>query len=273
MQFAHEGSPGTPWLKRLSRVPGAQIRVFCFHHAGVGATFYVPWARILTPFAELWSVQLPGREDRRQEEALSDINQVVPALVREISPYLNVPYALFGHSLGALLSFGVGRTLQRERGVPPVAHFVSGMRAPSLAHTRAPMSALPEAAFVEQLAIRYGGLPEAVLREPDMMAFFLPILRADVGILDSYVYHPADPLRWPLYVLGGKEDAQARGDLLEDWRKEAGDKFEIFHFPGGHFYLQDERERVIALVVRLLQGELKAQAARGSLDKRHHARD
>lgn len=245
------------WLRPVRQNPGATVRLFCFHHAGVGATFYYPWAQALEPFAEVWCVQLPGREDRRGEPPVTDIRELTPILVDALVSHATMPYVLFGHSLGALISYSVSRRLQNMKHVRrPVAQFVSAMRAPSLAHTRVPLAKLDDEAFIEQINNRYGGLPEIFLKEPDLLQFFLPVIRADVSLLESFEYESGERFDWPLFVFGGLDDVQASGEMLNEWGKEAAGVFEVHEFPGGHFYLQQERAQVTERVQRLTRDVL-----------------
>lgn len=249
----------TKWVRPIRRNAAASVRLFCFHHAGVGASFYYPWASEFEPFAEVWCVQLPGREDRRNEAPLTDIRAVTHRLVDALLPHTDIPYILFGHSLGALISYSVGRAIQGLNNVrPPIAQFASALRAPSLAHTRERLAMLDDQTFIEQINQRYGGLPEVLLKEPELLEFFLPVIRADVCILESFTYEPGVPLDWPLFAFGGVDDTQAPPELLKPWQKETTGRFELHEFPGGHFYLQKEREQVTERVCRLTRQSMTA---------------
>ena len=171
---------GSPWL--LVPVPKAQatMRLFCFGGAGSGAAGYVPWARALaSPSVEVCAVRLPGRESRLHEPPFSRIDDLNDDLAAALRPQMDRPYCLFGHSMGALIAFELARTA-RDRGWPLPAHlFVSGARAPQVPRTEAPLHELPDAEFIEAVAVRYAGIPAAVREHRELMDLVLPALRAD----------------------------------------------------------------------------------------------
>jgi surfactin synthase thioesterase subunit len=96
---------------------------------------------------------------------------------------------------------------------------------------------------------RYGGLPSAILRDQEMLDFYLPILRADLGLIENYRYQEKAPLSCPIFVSAGNEDTSVWADGLEDWRRHTTGDFEVGRYQGGHFYLSGEsREAVVRKV-------------------------
>ena len=176
-----------PWLIRPEVKPAARLRLFCFTYAGGGASIYRPWTRELPPELELCAVQLPGRENRLLEPAYTEMPALVEQLGTVLAPYLDRPFAFFGHSMGALVAFEMARTVRRRYGRSALHLFVSGHAAPRIARRRPPVYQLPDAAFVD--AIReLNGTPEEVLENADLMALVLPALRADLTVCETYRY-------------------------------------------------------------------------------------
>lgn len=241
-------APASPWFMRFRPNPMAVLRLLCFHHAGGGASAYRPWVGEVPADVELCAVQLPGRETRLRERPFTRIAALVPLIADEIQPLLDRPFALFGHSLGALVAFEVARELGRRGGPAPAHLFVAGRRAPMRPDRWSRMSHLPQATFVEEVRRRWDGIPAAVLDEPELLELLLPTLRADIAAVESYVYAPGAALDCPISCLGGMEDSAAGAVDLAAWRDETRGAYSLRMFPGAHFFVQSARAQVLAAV-------------------------
>lgn len=224
------------WLCRFSARPIAALRVFCFPYAGGRATSFRPWVEALPGSIDVWGVQLPGHDGRLLEPPLASVPAIVEAVVPALLAELDRPYALFGHSMGALVAFEVARALQ-ARGAPPAAHLlVSGRRAPHLAAHEADIHALDNEAFVAEIGRRYGAIPAELLRHPDVMDLLLPVLRADITAIETYVHTPGEPLSSAISVFGGDTDPFASPAELHAWQEHTRLPVTTRLFAGGHFY-------------------------------------
>jgi medium-chain acyl-[acyl-carrier-protein] hydrolase len=130
------------------------------------------------------------------EPLFTQLSPLIQALAQALLPLLDKPFAFFGHSLGALVSFELARQLRRQYGVQPVRLFVSASRAPPLPHRGLPVHTLPEGDFLAELR-RLNGTPTEVLEHEELMQIALPVLRADFAVYETYVYPPA-PLNYPI---------------------------------------------------------------------------
>ncbi|HEU0299177.1 MAG TPA: thioesterase II family protein [Longimicrobium sp.] len=241
------------WIVRPRPSPRARLRLFCLPHAGGGASAFRGWADALPPEVEVCPVQLPGRENRVAEPAFDRVPPLAQALADAVEPLLSLPFALFGHSNGALIGFELARAL-RARGRPgPVHLFASGRRAPDLPSGRPPTHHLPDAEFLAELQ-ELGGIPPQVLEHPELMAVLLPTLRADVAIHETYEFREQPPLPCPVTAYGGLTDPKVSREQLQAWGRHTGGPFTMRLFPGGHFYLQEERTAVL----RVLSADLHA---------------
>ena len=232
--------------------PSARLRLFCFPYAGAGASVFAQWARAMPAEIELHAVQLPGRETRWREAPYKQFPPLIEALSEALHPYLDMPFAFFGHSLGALISFETARRLRRQYGQEPSYMFVSARRSPHLPEPGPALHALPDAAFIAQLQQRYNGIPQVILQDREMMLLFLPIIRADMELLEGYRYVDDQPFNCSLSAFGGWEDKYAPEAELLAWRNQTVNSFTLKMFPGGHFYLQTARsELLLALTQKL----------------------
>ncbi len=240
------------WLVEPQPQANAALRLFCFPYAGGGAAAFVPWRRLLPPSVALHVVQLPGRESRLREPAYRRMGPLVDALTPALAPLIDRPYAFFGHSMGALIAFETARVLRRSGAQLPAALLISGRRAPHLPERTSPMHPLDDAAFVQAMTVRYNGIPRLILDEPELMEIFLPILRADVELFETYAPADEPALDCPIVAYGGAADPQAAPDELRAWQQETTAAFRLRLFPGDHFYLQPQREALVAEVLQTL---------------------
>jgi medium-chain acyl-[acyl-carrier-protein] hydrolase len=202
---------------------------------------------------EVCLVQLPGREARMREQPFDRLEPLVEALADVMDGFLTLPFALFGHSNGALIGFELARTL-RARGRPgPVHLFASGRRAPELPPDRSDTHLLPEAEFLADLQV-LGGLPAEVLEHRELLSLLLPVLRADVAIHETYTFREQPPLECPITAYGGLADPKVSREQLQGWERHTRGPFVMRMFPGGHFYLHDDRPPLL----RTLSADLLA---------------
>ena len=196
------------------------------------------WQRELTQVG-VHAVQLPGRGWRFREKPYTRVRDLAVAACDGLRPHLGQPFALFGHSLGALVAFEIARELRRQRGPEPFHLFVSARRGPRRPDPASPMHGMPDARLLAEVRSRYGGIPEAVVQEPELLALLLPALRSDLEAVETYFCAPEPPLDVPISAFGGMSDPWASLDDLEAWRDETNGPFSVTRFPGGHFYLEE----------------------------------
>lgn len=250
----------SPWLKCLQPRPQAKMRLFCLPYAGGNAAIFRPWPAALPPEIEVWGVELPGRGDRFKEPALTQLSPLLQSLRAALQPYLNLPFALFGHSMGALLSYELTRQLRQAAEPLPRHLFISGWHAPHLPERRAPIHQLPEPAFVEELR-DFNGTPEGVLQNAELRELFLPILRADFAITETYLYTPETPLPCPISAFGGLQDQTVSREELAAWRSQTHENFMLRLLPGDHFFLNSARPMLLQALAQDLRQTLSQSTA------------
>jgi medium-chain acyl-[acyl-carrier-protein] hydrolase len=226
----------------------ARLRLFCLPNAGGGVALLHAWLRGLPPQVDLCPIQLPGRESRRMEKSYVRMETLVGALAEAIQPWLDIPFAFFGHSLGALVSFELVRELRRRNMASPAQLFVSARPAPQFHRSLRPMHQLPEPEFIAELIKRYDAIPAAILADPELMQLFLPILRADLEIMETYVYQAEPPLQNPISVFGGLQDRTVGADHLEAWKQQTSNSFRLRMFPGDHFFPRNARTELLEAI-------------------------
>lgn len=225
------------------------MRLVCFPYAGVGPSVYRPWLTALPGHIEARFLQLPGREGRWRESALTSIPEIADRVSRALVPHLDAPFAFYGHSLGALVSFEVTRRLRAAGGPMPRHLFLGAHRGAQLPNPHPPIRHLGDEAFVAETRKRYDGIPQAVLDNPELLELMLPCLRADFTAFETYEYRAEAPLDVPISAFGGDLDGYVRTHEVAGWREQTTGRFRMRVIPGNHFFLQTARDQVIAALV------------------------
>jgi surfactin synthase thioesterase subunit len=227
----------------------AARRVICFPHAGGSAGAFLAWQPAFGQQVDLQALEPPGHGRRIGELPIADLERLLDAIEGAVQPLLDRPCVLFGHSLGALIAFELARRLRH----PAIERLVvSACRAPR--HLPSPLvrelANLDDEAFVEGTRV-FGGLPDEVLENEDLLAIFLPILRADFDLVSRYRYRPAALLDIPVVAINGEDDPHVPDEMLEAWQDETSLPLVRQTFAGGHFYLFEISVPALAEVLGL----------------------
>jgi medium-chain acyl-[acyl-carrier-protein] hydrolase len=252
MQSKDAPTPFNNWVICLRPNPVARLRLFCFPYAGGGATIYHPWTSSLEECnVEVCSILLPGREQRIAEPAYGRINPLVQKLAVVLRSYQDRPFAFFGHSMGALISFELARQLRNSGEALPIHLFLSGHRAPQLSARDAPIHHLPDSKFMEKMT-QLNGIPSEILKSQELIQLVLPTLRADTALCEMYRYTHATRLDCSISAFGGQQDPKVNYQDLAAWKEQTCGFFSIHLLPGDHFYLRSSR----LLLMNLLKQHL-----------------
>lgn len=237
------------WFPRPSGGGGAgpgEVSLFCLPHAGAGPVAFREWSTLLDPRIEVVPVQYPGRPPRLAEPPETSLKRLAMRLAGPVAERAaDVPYALFGHSMGALVAYEVACVLTRL-GRPPVRLLVSGQTAPHL-YRPTRVHALSDDGLVDHIS-RLEGTPKDVLANPSLLEVLLPVLRADFALCESYVYADTPLLGAGITVLGGTDDPGVDPELLDRWGDLTEGGCDVRVFPGGHFYLFEQQLSVLELI-------------------------
>lgn len=227
--------------------PDPRLRLFCFPYAGGGAATYRTWSDVLPPDIEVEAIQLPGREWRLREEPYRSVFPLVEELATVLKDRFDAPFAFFGHSLGALISFELARELRRRGLSLPERLFLSAHRAPQVPKELPDIHDGPDEEFYEGLR-RLEGTPDELLENDELMQLLLPALRADFAIAETYECPPEPPLDCPISVFGGLGDEVTGRDKLQPWAEHTTRDFKLRMVPGGHFFVEESRDLILRAV-------------------------
>ena len=243
------------WVQVSRPRPDARLRLICLPAAGGGASRYRDWPAHLPDEVEVVSVQLPGRESRFTEAPIESMEQLVGPLLDGLASYLTRPFALFGHSMGALIAFELVRRM-RPSGLAPVHLFASGRRAPHLPRRSPDWHTVPDPEFLTTIGA-LGGIPPELLAESQFLDTMLPMLRADCTLSETYVLGPQEPLSCPVSAFGGLRDKEVPPEDVRAWSRHTTGPFRVHLLPGEHFFVDSARPDLL----RLVGSELGSAAA------------
>ena len=225
----------------------SKFRLFCFPYAGGGSSFFYKWTQSLHAEIEICPVRLPGREDRLSEMPFTNIDSLVKSLSQSFQPYLDIPFAFFGHSMGATLCFELAQYLWRHFDRTPVKLFVSGRNAPHIKSLNPPIHQLPTDEFLQELK-NLDGTPVEVLDNVEIMEILMPALRADFELIETYQYRMYQPLPFPITAFGGIDDTGVKCENLRDWDKYTTSDFKLNMLSGNHFFLHTQQKELLSLL-------------------------
>lgn len=228
-----------------------ELTLFCLPYAGGSAAVYRCWDQLLPPGIVIHPVELPGRGSRFGEPVIDQLEPLVDVLLKTFEAQADRPFAIFGHSMGALLGFELARALRLRHRRPPTHLFVSGCRAPQIGRRKQPRHRLSDSELIDELH-RLNGTPAELLANDELIELLLPILRADIEICDTYLYREQPPLACPIVAFGGTQDEQVPEHDIAGWRSQTLAAFEMRMLPGDHFFLNGSRPLLLRAIVHHL---------------------
>jgi surfactin synthase thioesterase subunit len=239
------------WIRRYAKTSGPGRRLVCFPHAGGSASFFHPLAQRFAADTDVVSLQYPGRQDRRREPLITDVETYADRLASVLMSMPGLPTVFFGHSMGAVLAFEVARRLQDREPAVPRSLIVSGRRAPST-YRDEQVHRRDDQGIIEELKL-LNGTGAQLFGDDEVMRMALPAIRGDYRAIETYACAPGATVRCATTVLVGRADPKATLAESEAWRDHTTGDFRLKSFPGGHFYLSEHQPAVNAEIAAELE--------------------
>ena len=237
----------------------APLVVYCFHHAGGAAQTFRLWSDEFSELAEIRAVQLPGRADRSREACIRNLSELTKFLGEQIfSTPQNRAFAFFGHSLGALIAYDLIIHLRNENVRLPIALGVASRLAPQIKTFKESIYQLDDDAFLAALTQRYGPSPgQEYLEDPDIRAMFVPMMKADMQLFDSFEFTQGPALDIPIFAAFGSDDPSMQEVHMKAWGAHTTKKFCLENQSGGHFFWMKNPKLITDPFKSFLQSILK----------------
>lgn len=235
------------WYIAYKKNPLATIRLFCFHHAGGGASAYYPWIGYLSSHIEMIAIQFPGRENRFTEPLNNNINDIITQLSEGFNIYKNKPFLVFGHSLGALITYEFVKSINKLYTVYPQNMIISATKAPHLPFKMKHLSHLDNKDLIEELKV-YNGIDERMLNNDEHLELFLPIIRNDFSIYENYRFSESNPFPCDILALSGAQDKTVTQEEILEWSAYTAGSFKHLSFPGTHFFINNNQKCIIEII-------------------------
>jgi surfactin synthase thioesterase subunit len=231
--------------------PSARLRLFCFHHAGGGASFFTDWPVHIGRSASVVAVQLPGREGRAREPRVSDMTTLLDRLEELLEPWLDVPHVFYGHSMGAFVAHALTR--RRLAGGRPLPRrlLIGAAKAPHLPIVLAQAEEMPDDEL-GQLLVGMGGMSAVMLRYPDWLNAATQLVRDDLRICATNPYRDIVPVPVPVDLFAGESDPVVSVEDITAWDQHTSEHAKLHVLRGGHFFTRDSEETFLPLLTRIL---------------------
>ena len=234
--------------------PDARIRLFCFTFAGSSAQIFYNWNEHVPEWLEVSGFEMPGHGARLAETPIDAHAAAAVEIADTLEPFLDRPYALFGHCLGAALAYEATRVLSARGKAQPVRLFSSGARGPHLGIPIADVESMEDDEFIEHMNKAYSA-PIEFLRHPEMRPLFLPMVRADARMTQNYKYTPGPQVSYPVTAIAGETDPDVFPDHLTAWHQHTSAGVTTRIYPGNHFFFLESAPRMLADFAAELEGD------------------
>lgn len=233
-----------------------KIKLICLPFAGGSKYAYQKFVKISPDWLQVIPLDLAGRGSRINETPMTSMASIVPDVMAKIKPLIDGPYAIYGHSMGALTSLLLVREI-RKQGLPMPEHlFVTGHGGPSSSDKKIVRYDMNQKDLVEELKA-LDGMPEEVLKDKVLLDYCLPIIRADFEAIETYEYLTDEPLEVPITCVIGK-DEQISLERAKSWQDETNASLVVKQFPGKHFFIFDYENELMQMMCKTLDAQLQS---------------
>jgi surfactin synthase thioesterase subunit len=239
------------WITCPQPKSQAKLRLYCLPFAGGGASIYHSWGKLLGSDIEVCPIQLPARENRYSETAYKNVELLAGVLAEKLKMHSHKPFAIYGHSMGALLAFELTRELQRNLAQMPQHLILGAHRAAHLPRNRRELYRLPDSLFIEELS-KLGGFPAEVLSSSELMQFLMPTLKSDFELCETYQFKESEPLNCTIHCLAGKHDIEASPAVMSQWNIHTAAETFSHVFDAGHFFIKSHQNELLKKIQMIL---------------------
>ena len=234
-----------PWLIRGSGRADASNRLICFHSMGVGASLFTKFLLQPPRGYDIVAVQTPGRENRLAEPVVESLDALVEQIAPQLLPLFDRPVVIWGHSFGGIVAHEVFRRLRERHSLKPMHFMITGTVAPHLMylwHNREVMLKVMVAENSPEYLISLARYVD----DQEFLKEIIPLMRRDHKLMMSYRYQAKPPLLCPITAFAARQDDMVYTDEIREWAQHTDAGFELIEVDGDHWFLNRNRERILA---------------------------
>ncbi|MFK4308505.1 medium-chain acyl-[acyl-carrier-protein] hydrolase [Bacillus sp. RC242] len=230
-----------------------KVTLFCLPNAGGSAVMYLKWKKYLSPYIELYPIEIAGRGKRVDEPLFTNVDEIVSDIYGLIKNHIDKqPYAIFGYSMGSLVGFELCQKLKRNGHKEPVHFFTASLEAPQFVAKKKNIYNLPMEEFKREV-LNFNGIPQEIANDISLLNYFLSILKSDFKAMDTYEYSDESILmKTNLTILYGEEDNFSL-DNVYGWKNLTTGESVVHKFSGGHFFINNNLNEIIEKVNQTIE--------------------
>ena len=217
------------------------IQLFCLPYAGGNASIYYGWRKKISTNIKLMAIQLPGRAELFLQQPISIMDSLIETLYIEIKPYLDKPFAFFGHSMGGIIVYALTQYIEKVSNKKPQFIIISAAKPPHFYFNRKD-HLLSKEKLKEKLKIN-NFTPKIVLNSKELMDIILPIYQSDCKLLELSKINEFPPVKTDVFIFSSEEDISKK--ILLEWSVYFDKKIIYKNFKGGHFFIHEQESEVI----------------------------
>lgn len=235
----------------LEKKAEAKNRLFCLPYAGgLGSAIYKPWATLLPSCTEIYSLEYPGRP-QIGGTIQTELTSLIDILYNSIKDLLNLPYVIYGHSLGSFMAYELVKRIQNENQNLPRHLVATSRRAPHIPYRGFSLRNLDDDTFIDIIHKKYNAIPSALMKETELLKIYMPILRSDMDFNEQHSVYQDLKINCPITLGYGNEEEFHFDTELKPWGELTDDPFNIITYSGDHFFMngQSNRAKLIKLIL------------------------
>lgn len=220
--------------------------MFCLPPAGSSCAIYASWKRLAVDTLSkahitVIPVEYSGHGSKSDQPLIDNPQILASDIAQTIMTYRDVPYILFGHSVGGALLWTVIECLRAAGAAEQLTLIVVSSRPEHqhLQHIRG-RHKLTDEALIHRLQ-GYNNFPNEILQNKAALRYFLRIIRNDFSLSDQLIDSQITKTTVPLVTFCGANDPDIPTQLMmQDWQQHT-EKFLGCHIlQGDHFYFLNQ---------------------------------
>ena len=229
------------------------MKLFCMTFAGGTATFFNQLEKWLPSGIEVIKLEYSGHGTRHKEDFYNSFDELAEDMLRMIKNVIDNDddYALMGYSMGSISVVEVLRKILQDEKMSKPSHVFIAAHEP---HTKAELAGFSSGEmddFVKERTIKFGAVPEKLINNKSFWRMYLPIYRADYGIIGRYEFEKLNlKSDVPTTVFYSETDTPI--DEMRKWSDIFVGDCQFVEYSGNHFFIQNHSDEIAHVITEKL---------------------